>query len=84
MAILIQMTKITIYPDSKLTKGLVQQRSSDVIFPNGNKFHYLHTLFFRFPLATTEISKQALGSNTGSLQNNQNLQSMPYEPAPRL
>lgn len=73
MAILIQMTKITIGPDSKLTQDLVQQRYSVVIFAIGNKFHICINCFFCFPLATPEISKQALGSNTVSLQNNQNL-----------
>lgn len=46
MAILIQMTKIPIYLDSKLTQALVQQRFSDVICPTGNQLHICINCFF--------------------------------------
>lgn len=60
------------YPDSELTQALIQQTSSDVIFPTGNQLCIcISWVFFYFPLATPEISKQALGSNNALLWNKQ-------------
>lgn len=75
MAILIWTTKISIYPDGKLTQALVQQRFSDVIYPTDIQWHHniiCINFFFSFPLAKPEVSKWALGSNTGLLQSKQN------------